>query len=405
MDGYMRRVFSLLCPADRELVSSIIGRHRDKVALCVTIADARAKTKAFLKPLQTRNRGRLSVGDLSVPSADGEAGTFHQWLAGRPEEERMRNMAAGGRISEGVSQWPLEWLTEPGVICYERAAGRIRDERGGVPDADFMRGVIKMKELPTAVASPSGHYVLVLPGGANPRYLTVEEVARGFQVPTGSPLMRMLSNTKELTTIQLTSCLGRGVHVGVARRLVSMLVLRGKLSRGMTYGSAYSGIDTFAAAVEAEFSGDFSYEFASECNESVRSALLEAWGERGLTAGRCDVSAFSEASVGRPQVDLWVITPTCKAYSKRNHDRNATEQNATLSEVWEALRYVQMNRPRVVVMENVCEVSAVGPLTGLLSRLSGYSMEAGSLDPREVAKAPMARERHFWVLTRDKCAL
>ena len=43
----------------------------------------------------------------------------------------------------------------------------------------------------------------------------------------------------------------------------------------------------------------------------------------------------------------------------------------------------------------------MGPLTGLLARLEGYTMEAGVLDPEADGSAPMARERHFWVLTRD----
>jgi hypothetical protein len=42
----------------------------------------------------------------------------------------------------------------------------------------------------------------------------------------------------------------------------------------------------------------------------------------------------------------------------------------------------------------------VGGLTGLLARLRGYDIEAGPLDPRETAGAPVAHERHFWVLTR-----
>ena len=42
----------------------------------------------------------------------------------------------------------------------------------------------------------------------------------------------------------------------------------------MMYGSAYSGVDTFAAAVEAEMEGDWTYEFASEASRTVRGALL-----------------------------------------------------------------------------------------------------------------------------------
>lgn len=50
----------------------------------------------------------------------------------------------------------------------------------------------------------------------------------------------------------------------------------------------------------------------------------------------------------------------------------------------------------MVVMENVAEVGATGPMNGLVSRLEGYSVERATLDPRKVAQAPIARERSFW---------
>ena len=54
----------------------------------------------------------------------------------------------------------------------------------------------------------------------------------------------------------------------------------------MTYGSAYSGVDTFAAAVEAEMAGDWNYEFASEASKTVRSGLEAAPGRRTRTKAR-----------------------------------------------------------------------------------------------------------------------
>ena len=63
------------------------------------------------------------------------------------------------------------------------------------------------------------------------------------------------------------------------------------------------------------------------------------------------------------------------------------------------LEYVRLRRPPVVVVENVDETSVVAPLTGLLSRLHGYDVEAGVLTPDEHAAAGIARTRHFWLLT------
>jgi site-specific DNA-cytosine methylase len=73
-------------------------------------------------------------------------------------------------------------------------------------------------------------------------------------------------------------------------------------------------------------------------------------------------------------VHLYVTTPTCEKYSRRNHKKSATRQHLTLGEVWDSLRYVREKRPRVVVVENVSEPEATGPMTGLLSRLEGYGL-------------------------------
>ena len=54
----------------------------------------------------------------------------------------------------------------------------------------------------------------------------------------------------------------------------------------------------------------------------------------------------------------------------------------------------------MAILENVADASAVGPITGLLARLGGYTLETSTLDPRWTAGEPVARERRFWVLTR-----
>jgi hypothetical protein len=237
--------------------------------------------------------------------------------------------------------------------------------------------------------------------------MSVEENARAFMVPPSSPLMGVLTTAKSqggvLTEIQAVSCLGRSVHVGVARQIVLLLKARGLAYKGMRYASAFSGVDTFAVAVEQEFGDNFAYVFASEKDPTVRKALLATWGRYGLEPGMCDADATSEASITREKVDLWVITPTCESYSKRNHSTGAVEstaQNIATAKVWQALEYVRLKRPRVVVVENVAEASAQGPITGLLSRVEGYTLEACALGPQFTAGAPMARDRQFWLLTR-----
>ena len=118
----------------------------------------------------------------------------------------------------------------------------------------------------------------------------------------------------------------------------------------------------------------------------------------------CYHDARSKAARTGPRVDLYVITACCEAHSRRNHSPKDADQRTSLEDVWTSLGYVRKMRPGAVVMENVNEASSVGPLTGLLARLEGYTMEVGVLDPQADGSAPMARERHFWVLTREAAA-
>ena len=50
----------------------------------------------------------------------------------------------------------MGWLTCPGVVCYEMACGRVKDEReklGRKLDEKFVRSLVHTRDLPTAVAS------------------------------------------------------------------------------------------------------------------------------------------------------------------------------------------------------------------------------------------------------------
>ena len=408
----LKQACARLVARDRELVKLIVETAQGRLAALIAAEDwpgAEAQVQMFLKPLRDRLRARTPVQELIVPRERRGPATFHGWLSMDPQRDRLRDIKKNNRILLGISKWPLNWLTEPGVVCYERAQGRVKKERpacDGSPDVGFTRGLVKFTELPTAVANASDHYVVVAPG-EEPRFMSVEENARAFMVPRTSSLMGVLTTPKSegglLTDVQAVSCLGRSVHVGVARQIVLLLKARGLAYKGMRYASAFSGIDTFAAALEQEFGGNFMYLFASEKDATVRKALLAAWGGHGLEPDMCGVDATSDASTHREKVDLWVITPTCESYSKRNHSTGvaeATAQNMATAKVWQALEYVRLKRPRVVVVENVAEASAQGPITGLLSRVEGYTLEACALGPQDAVGAPMARDRQFWILTR-----
>ena len=395
---FMNDVGRRMSMSDRALAEEIMLLHSQRVQQAA--ADkAHQKAHSFLKPLRERGTARPAPEALDLVAPRTGPASLVKLFSAKPEKDRLRDISRCKRITGGLSTWPLDWLKGRGVVCFERAHGRVRAERGGTPDAAFLKGVVKQKVLPTAVASDSDHYVVV-GAGREPRFMSVQEVARGFGIPAVGPLIKMLKS-ETLSPNQAVACLGRSVHVKSAARIVDTLLARGVLSAGLRYGSAYSGIDTFAAAVELATGGEWSYAFASEPEGVPRSGLLAAWGCRGLEEARCYRDAREGEALTAPAVDLFVITANCEAHSRRNHLQTASDQRASVDDVWRSLAYVRNMRPRAVVMENVNEASSVGPLTGLLARLEGYKMEAGAQDPGTDGGAPMSRERHFWLLTRE----
>jgi hypothetical protein len=387
--------------SDRALALEILEHHKQLMETDTRPETQEKRVRSSLKPLRERRAVHAQEEELEVTRQSEGPVSFHSWLSDRPEGERLRDIRKSRRITEGMKSWPLGWLKTTGVVCYERAAGRIEDERGGAPDVAFMRSIVKTTELPTAVAQESDHYVVVGPGGNWTRFMSVGEVARSSGLSRESPVSRMLLNTDLLTPNQAVASLGRAVHASVARQLVATLRDRGVIGRGLTYGSVFSGIDTFAAGLEDEIGPDWEYVFASECNETTRQALLGAWGPRGLADQRCHRDGRGEDATSEKQVDLVVLTGNCEPHSRRNHRQNAHDQHTSLKDIWRALAYVRNRRPKVLIVENVADASAASGISGLLRRLDGYTLSQGMLDPRSVASMPVARERMFWVCTRE----
>lgn len=391
-----------ICAADKAVAMEVMLWHAHRLAQATARGDRVRRTRTFLKPLRERARARglvgvLDVGPCTAPATD----TFHKWLAADLQEvERRREMAAGGRTQAGLAAWPLGWMTGWGAVCYERAAERLLVEGSpSAPSEAMVRRVVRTDCLPTAVASAADHYVLVGPGGS--RYMSVEEVARAFGIAGASPLTKALTDPAVMTAVQAVSCLGRSVHVGVARLILAALLRRRVIRPGLTYGSAYSGVDGVAAALEMELGARWHYRFASDVLPRVRSALLRAWGGHGLAPNRCHADACGGAATCEETVDLWAATPSCEAFSRRNRGRSREAQCASLREVWASLGYVRSASPSVILVENVDELEVTTPLTGLLQRLAGYTVETAVLDPRTALGEPMARVRRFWVLVRD----
>lgn len=386
----------------RRLIAQIVFHHSNVAAqqgLGYGVYDSAAKTITHrcLKPLRDKARARTKAAPL-VLAEEPYTNTFHEYLTGEVQHERLRSIEGNNRIRDGVAAWDLSWLEAEGVVCYERAAGRVRDERPGShgsPAASFLRGVVSTDVLPTAVANGADHYVVVS-AARPPRFMTVEEVSRSMGVPPESPVMVPLTD-ETFTAIQAVAALGEAVHVGVVRRLVRRLLEAGVLARGATYGSAYSGVDLVAAALEAELGADWSHVFAAEADERKRLALGRAWGGRGLRWEAIAEAAEGPQATTAPAVDLWSLTASCKPHSARNHSRCSKEQWASVAEVHRSLDYARLRRPRAIIVENVAMPSVVEPLTTVLEFLPGYRWETAVLDPRWHAGAATARERQYWL--------
>lgn len=98
-----------------------------------------------------------------------------------------------------------------------------------------------------------------------------------------------------------------------------------------------------------------------------------------------------------PPVDLMVMTPNC--HPPQPPPGATSPARLLLGEFCSSLEYVRARLPQVVAVE-WHDPLAVASMTGLLHRLSGYTMESVSLDPRTVAGVPMALTRKFWMLER-----
>ena len=124
--------------AERPVIQSIVHRAHQKVSRCwaAGAGDAEAAKKqavrcarSFLKPLRSRRARSGAKRPISVPAAKSGPMSFHCWLGQGVQGEQVRDTCKSQRMLLGLSQWPLSWLDCEGVVCYERALGRVRSNR------------------------------------------------------------------------------------------------------------------------------------------------------------------------------------------------------------------------------------------------------------------------------------
>ena len=110
-------------------------------------------------------------------------GSFRQFLSVDPGRDRGRSSGSNVSVLAMVDEWP-EVSAADCVIAPARVKSRIRRERNGAADAEFLRRVVSADVLPTLTASPSDHWFL--PGDR--RWLTVPEVMRAHGVSENGSL-------------------------------------------------------------------------------------------------------------------------------------------------------------------------------------------------------------------------
>jgi hypothetical protein len=320
-----------------------------------------------------------------VLSADGAAG------------DRCRSMGRNKRVREGIASWDLQWLGGPGVVCFERSKRRRDAAADGARD-EQVRKSVRLSVLQTAVHNPADHHIVLEPG-AEPRWLSVQEEARAFEMPPASPLYHVLCETDTVTAAQAVSLFGNAVHMGAMGEVLGELVSEGEVPDNPSYGAAFCGMDTVAATLHAATGGRMRYEFASERDRVARKVLLAAWGEQGLAEERCYYDARSGPAVHEATVDVWSNTAECVKHSRLSGASDA-ERAAAFGEIDSSMDYVRLRGPRVVLVENVCDRLLGERMDAMLRRIGGYRWRYVVVNPSSDLGGAMDRERAYWVGTR-----
>ena len=367
-----------------DVADGVLDHHAARIT-AMGQRQARQKVEALLRSLHRRAAGAQRVGQLALPAVKlgGTLAAFQRTEG----TQSLRGTAAPG-LEARVERWPAR-PTGHTVILPERSRRWEKAHPGATVEA--RRAALEHTAvLPTLTANPGNlWYWLHLQ-----RYFSLEETAQAMGVRADSPLWPAL---RILTVRQATSALGRAVHVAAAGCVLDMLLSWRATDAGvLTYGSAFSGVDTVAAALDVKMrEGQWRYEFLAELNERTREAARAAWAQRGLQEARCHTDARRLA--GECWVELYVITPECVEFAACQHDADHARQAESLRDTNCALDYVRRRQPHFVLVENVDEVTAVAPVSGMLGSLPGYAFERVVVCPSVHLNVPVRRRRSFWL--------
>ena len=394
----MERELSLLLPDSHHLSTalSVLRYHCDRLETLSTPLEQKCACKSLTRTLNKKARALRRVIEAPAAVTVPPATTVSDWRSADPSGDRRRESSRCQATQSAVHAWQISHLA--GALAPQRARRRMAVEcsrvRGRSP-TEFAPRLVSNESLPTLTTNAYDHWVW-----PNGEYLSVEEASRACGVPDGNPLHIALAH---LTPIQAVSALGDGVHVSVAEHIVTRALV-GLAPRGhgspVSYGSSFSGIDGFAAAVHSVSGGHFTYAFAAECRGATRSALLAAWANHGL----CEANALTDARLlggaGMPHVHIFSCTPPCKPFSKGNEAWTHQARAEALADFHLAMNYVRNLKPDRVVIENVtspCVVTGIGTILGMLT---DYDFVRHELCPFRHFGIPTRRLRSYWIGSR-----
>ena len=300
-EAFASAVMARVPPEVCENAESIINDHRAKVQKRPSREqNAFAKKRANLirARLLTHTGPCLESQRTEQHRSSQEAKPSGWWLdqtSCQKVPPRAKPAAASKRVME-IKSWGLGRLgviPRHAIICYNRAKGRVDEWRRNhgkgahaKPPIELARALVHTNIIPTTVAQPGDHWYLI---AAN-RWVTPTEGLRIFGVrPEASLTKTIIEGRTNLSAQNILSALGKAVKIDTCREALKMTDLA-ELHGPLRYGSAFSGIDLFAAAVEEQYP-NMQYLHAAESSPSAASALAEIYKDRGLTAARCHADA------------------------------------------------------------------------------------------------------------------
>ena len=246
--------------------------------------------------------------------------------------------------------------------------------------------------------------------------MTAGELLCLMGVCTGARLFLALTNPDVVSPSSALGAIGDGVHVGVCvavlRRAAELgaglkLGSTGKWLRAkgpLRYASSCSGVDLFAQALERVYGvGGWRYVAACEKDASNIRVLLSAYGGDGLreeAVSRDAEDVVEASSVVRNaggDLDLWVFTPPCRAYSQLNRHRTWDKALRELERIRAMFLFAHVNTPRVIVLENVSSSESVAAISSIVVGLNAYRWYGQEVSADVHAGASMRRKRQFWV--------